>query len=188
MSILSNLRYFIKVLIYRIRGEYTTEQLIKNGLRVGKDFTRMKGVILDPGHVWHIRIGDRVTLAPNVHILAHDSSFKLFLGYTRVGNVIIGDNVFIGAESVILPGVKIGSNCIIGANSTVSCEIPDNVVVAGNPARIICSIEEYLDKAQKQINEFDVFDCSHTVRNCISDNKKIAMYESAFKNRYCFVD
>lgn len=172
MDFLRKLRYGLKSVIYRLRGEYTTEKLIKNGLKVGTDFTRMKGVILDPGHVWHIQIGDRVTIAPNVHILAHDSSFKLFLGYTRVGNVIIGNDVFIGAESVILPNVKIGNNCIIGANSTVHSSIPDNVVVAGNPAKIICTIEEYLEKARTQLAEFDVFDESYTLRNHLSNDKK----------------
>lgn len=56
------------------------------------------------------------------------------------GKVTIGKNVFIGMNSTILKGVSIGNNVIIGANSLVNKNIPDNVVVAGNPCRIIMSL------------------------------------------------
>ena len=128
----------IKELLYRIRGEYTTEKLVSMGMSVGKNFGRLNGVILDPAHCWLITIGDNVTMAPRVHILCHDAGTKQFLGYTKIGRVTIGDNVFIGAESVVLPGVTIGSNVIIGANSTVTHDIPDGMVAAGTPARVIC--------------------------------------------------
>ena len=137
---------YLKELIYRFRGEYTTEKLIKMGMKVGKNFGRLNGVILDPSHCWLIEIGDNVTIAPRVHILCHDASTKQFLGYTKIGRVNIGNNVFIGAESVILSGVNIGNNVIIGANSTVTHNVPDNSVVAGTPAKIICSLDEYLSK------------------------------------------
>ena len=130
---------WIKEFVYRLRGEYTTEKLIKMGMKVGKNFGRLNGVILDPSHCWLISIGDNVTMAPRVHILCHDASTKQFLGHTKIGRVNIGDNVFIGAESVILPNVTIGDNSIIGANSTVTHNIPDNVVAAGSPAKIICT-------------------------------------------------
>ena len=100
----------LKEIIYRLRGEYTTEKLIKMGLKVGRNFGRLNGVILDPSHCWLISIGDNVTMAPRVHILCHDASTKQFLGYTKIGRVDIGDNVFIGAESVVLPGVSIENN------------------------------------------------------------------------------
>ena len=108
---------FLKELLYRIRGEYTTEKLIAMGMKVGKNFNRLHGTILDPGHCWLIEIGDDVTMAPRVHILCHDASTKTFLNYTKVGRVTIGDRVFIGAESVVLPGVTIGNDVVIGANS-----------------------------------------------------------------------
>lgn len=59
---------------------------------------------------------------------------------------MIGNNVFIGMNSTILKNVHIGNNCIIGANSLVNKSFPDNVVIAGNPARIICTLEEYYHK------------------------------------------
>lgn len=62
-----------KILEY-LRGEpQHLGKLIKRGLKVGKNFHRMGGVIIDPSHCYHITIGDNVTLAPRVHILAHDS-------------------------------------------------------------------------------------------------------------------
>ena len=74
-----------KELLYRLRGEYTTEKLISMGMKVGKNFGRLNGVILDPSHCWLIEIGDNVTLAPRVHILCHDASTKPFLNYTKIG-------------------------------------------------------------------------------------------------------
>ena len=65
------------------------------------------------------------------------------------GKVKIGNNVFVGANSTILKGVSIGNNVIIGANSLVNKEVPDNVVIAGNPARVIMSIEEYYQKEKR---------------------------------------
>ena len=130
----------LKEWIYRLRGEYTTEKLISMGMKVGKNFGRLNGVILDPSHCWLIEIGDDVTLAPRVHILCHDASTKAFMNFTKVGNVTIGNRVFIGAESVVLPGVTIGDDVVIGANSTVTQDIPTNSVAVGSPARVICTL------------------------------------------------
>ena len=71
----------LKEILYRIRGEYTTEKLISMGMKVGKNFGRLHGVILDPSHCWLIEIGDDVTMAPRVHVLCHDASTKVHLGY-----------------------------------------------------------------------------------------------------------
>ncbi|MGO4997469.1 acyltransferase [Oribacterium sp. Sow4_G1_1] len=70
------------------------------------------------------------------------------------GGVRIGNNVFIGMDSTILKGVNIGNNVIIGANSLVNKDIPDNCVAAGNPCRIIMSLEEYYEKRKRaQVKE-----------------------------------
>ncbi len=136
----------IKRIVYRLRGEVTTEELIQRGLTVGNNLKRLNQVIIDDSHAWLISIGDNVTLAPRVHLLAHDASTKVYLGYTKIGRVTIGDNVFIGAGTVVLPGVTIGKNTIVGANSTVTHDIPEGVVVAGNPAQVLYSLDEYLTK------------------------------------------
>lgn len=162
----------LKRLLYRLRGDHTTEQLISMGMKVGKNFKRLNGVILDPGHCWLIEIGDNVTMAPRVHILCHDASTKQFLDYTKIAPVTIGNNVFIGAESVVLPGVSIGDNVIIGANSTVTKDIPSGSVYAGNPANYICSLEDYLKKQQERMKNVPVYDEKWTLGGGISSEMK----------------
>lgn len=167
----------IKELLYRLRGEYTTEKLVLMGMKVGKSFGRLNGVILDPSHCWLIEIGDNVTLAPRVHILCHDASTKVHLGYTKIGKVKIGDNVFIGAESVVLPNVTIGNNVIVGANSTVTKDIPDGMVVAGNPAQIICTLDEYLERQKENMKSAPIYDEDYTLRGNLTEAKKQQMIE-----------
>lgn len=146
-----------KVLEY-LRGEpQHIEKLYKRGLKVGKNFRRMGGVIIDPTHCYHITIGDNVTLAPRVHILAHDASTFIFMGKTRAANVRIGNNVFIGASAIVLPGVTIGNRVVIGAGSVVTKNIPDNSVAVGNPARVICTVDEYLDKIKEKMCSENTF-------------------------------
>lgn len=72
---------------------------------------------------------------------------------------LIGDNVFIGMNSIILMGSSIGNNVIVGAGSVVSGKIPDNTVVAGNPAKVICKLDDYYHKRKsKTIDEsFEYF-------------------------------
>lgn len=177
----------LKEFVYRLRGEYTTEKLIKMGMKVGENFKRLNGVILDPAHCWLITIGDNVTMAPRVHILAHDASTKGFLNYTKIGRVNIGNNVFIGAESVVLPNVTIGDNVVIGANSTVTKDIPSNSVYAGNPAKFICTIDEYIEKNKRKMEESPVYGEEYTLRQNVDNSKKQKMYEE-LENKIGFVD
>lgn len=145
-----------KSIIYKITGIPPLEFLLENGLVVGENFKMLNGCIIDDSHCHRIKIGNDVTLAPRVHILAHDASPINFIGICKEGDVIIGNNVFVGANSTILCNTRIGNNVIIGANSLVNKDIPDNSVVAGNPAKIICSTEEYLDNIKNNIeNKID---------------------------------
>lgn len=162
----------IKDVIFRLRGEYTTEKLVKMGMKVGTHFNRLNGVILDPSHCWLIDIGNNVTMAPRVHVICHDASTKMFLGYTKIGRVTIGDNVFIGADTVILPGVTIGSNVIIGANSTVTKSIPDNSVAAGSPANVICTCSEYIEKERTNMKMLPCYSIEYTLAGNITEKLK----------------
>ncbi len=103
----------------------------KNGLKIGDNVFIGNGTFIDPSHCFLITIGNNVTISSKVHILAHDASTKVHLGYTKIGQVKIGNNVFIGACSVVLPGVTIGDNSIIGAASVVSKTVPSNEVWGG---------------------------------------------------------
>lgn len=135
---------------------------IKRGLKVGKNFSLLEEVILDHSHTFHIEIGDDVTMAPRVHVLAHDASTKKGLGFTRIGKVTIGNRVFIGASAIILPGVVIGDDVIIGAGSVVSGDIPSGQLVAGNPAKIICTTEAYLSRKKSEMKQVPCFGDEYT--------------------------
>ena len=125
-----------------------------------------------PAYNIEIEIGDNVTMAPRVHVLCHDASTKNTLGYTKIGRVIIGNNVFVGADTVILPGVTIGNNVIIGANSTVTHDIPDNTVAAGSPAKVICSFEDYIKKEKIRMEESACYGVEYTLGGNITDELK----------------
>ena len=147
----------IKSIINRLRGIEDLPFLIKKGLTVGEDVFINFGCTIDRSFCWLVTIGNRVTLAPNVHILAHDASAKRELGYTKMGKVTIGDDVFVGAGTIILPGVKIGNRVIVGAGSVVTKDIPGGSVAAGNPAKVICTYDEYMEKQKCRLESVHTF-------------------------------
>lgn len=95
-----------------------------------------------------IEIGDDFTSAPGSIILAHDASTLIHSNKYRVQKVKIGNRVFLGANSVILPGVTIGNDVIIGSGAIVSKDVTSNSVVVGNPGKIISTIDEYIHKCE----------------------------------------
>ena len=101
-------------------------------------------------------IGKNFISAPGSIIFAHDASPISHTGKTRVEKIIIGDNVFLGANAVILAGSIIGDGCIIGAGAIVSKNIPPNSVVAGNPGRVVMSVEAYMDKLESRNVLYDL--------------------------------
>lgn len=123
----------------------------KKGFKHGKNFNIEKGANIDAAFCYLISCGNNVTLAKDVYCIAHDASMKKILGKTKIGEIKIGDNVFVGARSVILPGVTVGDNVIIAANSTVTKSIPDGVVCGGSPAKKIMSTQEFIHKHQEGI-------------------------------------
>lgn len=133
-------------------GDLPTRYYVKRGLKVGRNFNRQSGTRLDPLNCWLISIGDDVIMGNRVQLLAHDFSTMHYMGCARFGRIIIGDRVFIGANTTILMNVHIGNDVIIGAGSLVNKSIPDGCVVAGVPAKVICSTEDYIFR-QKAILE-----------------------------------
>lgn len=127
-------------------GGANISKLTKKGMSVGDDLWLGYGVSIDTTFCELISIGNNCTITSKVHILAHDASTKKHLGYTKIGRVDIGNDVFIGVGTIILPGVKIGDNVIIAAGSVITKSIPANEVWGGNPAKYICSKDEYISK------------------------------------------
>lgn len=128
-------------------------------IEVGENFyANYNAVILD---VAKVRIGKNVMFAPNVavytagHPIHHEPRN---IGYEYGIPVTIGDNVWVGGNTVINPGVTIGNNVVIGSGSVVTKDIPDNVIAAGNPCRVIREITEEDKKYYYKHKEFDVDD------------------------------
>ena len=184
-----SIKSFLYSKLMRLRSEVSTTDLIKQGLKVGKNFSRQEKTIIDQSHCWLITIGDDVTLAPKVHILAHDASTKHALGYTRIGLVDIGNNVFIGASSTVLPGVRIGDNVVIGAGSVVTCDIPSNSVAVGSPAKVITTYDEFVKRKKQELLSVTPYSSEYTLRNPnFNKQMKDEMTDALKKGRIGYVE
>ncbi len=156
MSVYDILRDAYYYIIERKEKRYL-EDLIRKGLKLGKNVNILNNVFLDPSHCFLISIGDNCTISDNVKILAHDASTKIYLDYTKIAPVVINHNCFIGAGTIILPGVTVGPSSIIGAGSVVTKDVAPETIVAGNPARVISSLNDYLDKIREISNGKKIF-------------------------------
>lgn len=154
----------IKWVIHRLfinTAEKNAEWLRRHsGCKIGENCHIFRDVLLG-SEPYLITIGSNVTITSGCKILTHDGGIKvpMRLGLCRnadlFGSVQIGDNVFIGIDTIILPGVKIGTNTVIGAGSVVTKDIPNNSVAAGVPCKILYSIEHYYEKNRLKISQTD---------------------------------
>lgn len=103
-----------------------------------------------------ITIGDNTTVSFDVAFVTHDAATRVIRNLDGCnketviyGPINVGKNCFIGCRSIILPNVTIGDNVVIGAGSVVNKDIPSNTVAAGTPCKIICSLDEYIKKHEK---------------------------------------
>lgn len=95
-----------------------------------------------------IVIGENLISAPGSWILTHDSSLINHIDKVAVKKTIIGNNVFIGLNAIIMPGVKVGDGAIIGAGAVVTRDVLPYTIVGGNPAKFICTVDEYIEKVK----------------------------------------
>jgi acetyltransferase-like isoleucine patch superfamily enzyme len=145
-------------------NSYTGEAYVKflrsKGCNIGENVKiwSPNHTFIDVTRPYLLTIGDFCKITRGVTILTHDYSRSVIrmthgdvIGSAK--ETVIGKNCFIGNNAIILMGSEIGDNCIIGAGAVVNKKFPDNVVIAGNPARVICSIDEYYDKRKKKVLE-----------------------------------
>ncbi len=150
-------KFIISLLIYidsRLYMKYYEKLLRSVGLTLhGSPRFIAKSVRFDDFGL--ITLGDRLVVSMNVWFLTHDYSFTTGLisinempktDIGLLGPITVGNNVFIGMNSILLPGTTIGNNVIVGAGSIVRGNFPDNVVISGNPAKIISDIQSHTEK------------------------------------------
>lgn len=149
----------VKIVKFPINYLYARLAPVRYAKKLG---VRMKGSVTIYGTSYFmfsaepylVTLGDNVFISIDASFVCHDGSTlpfrKTIPDLELAGEIVVGNNVFVGTKALILPGITIGNNCIIGANSVVTKDVPDNCVVAGNPARIIKSIEDFLSKAQEE--------------------------------------
>jgi maltose O-acetyltransferase len=132
--------------VARVRGEQSIEALLAAGLNSTGNFYAARHTEIDGQCAWAITIGEAVTLAHDVRVIAHDAATKRLMGYTAVRPVSIGDRTYVGAGAIILPGVTIGQDCVIGAGALVNRDVPDGSVAVGNPATVVGSTQDLRER------------------------------------------
>ena len=133
-------------------GPQLREAVDTYGLKLGKD-VKLGGPVNWGSEPYLIEIGELTTISFDVAFVTHDAATRVIRNLPGhdpdtviYGKIKVGKNCFIGCRSIILPGVTIGDNCIIGAGSVVNKDIPSNSVAAGTPCKVICTLDEYIDK------------------------------------------
>jgi maltose O-acetyltransferase len=137
--------------VNRLRGRLVVDRLVADGLKLGRNVFIAPTVYLDPGRPWLISIGDDCVIAPNAVILVHDASMRIQVGYARIAPVEIGRRVFIGYNAIILPGSRIGDDCVIGAGAVVHGEIPPRSLVVSERSMVIQDIDPFLERHREAI-------------------------------------
>jgi len=133
------------------------ERLKKLGMHIGDGVNLPASTTIDVSHCFLIHIGDWCGFGGDCVILAHEGQMDEFIDAGRIGRVVIHDHTHIGTRTVILPNVEIGPRTIVGAHSLVTRSLPPDTVCAGIPAKVVCSLDEYLEKHRAQMEERPCF-------------------------------
>lgn len=145
------IRKIYRFVVYKL---HPLKYMEKVGVNFPRGGIKLFGKISWGTEPWIITLGNNVHITDGVKFITHDGGTLLYrhlipdLEITKP--IVVGDNVYIGNNVIILPGVTIGSNVVIGAGAIVSRDIPDNSVAVGVPARVIKTADEYLEKLKKE--------------------------------------
>ncbi len=136
----------------KLIGKFVKEEKIKrkyfsqHGVKIGENCAIFSDITTPESYL--ITIGDNVTISNDVQFITHDNCIDRLISEKCdvFGEIVIGNNCFIGARSIILPGVTLGEKTVVGAGSVVSKSFQGDVIIAGNPAKVIGNVNQYLDK------------------------------------------
>ena len=160
-------RKIIMILMLLFRGGHKRAEFLKKVKIFGsfgkKNYYFPRKLPAEPNNIF---IGNNVNIATDVYFCDHDVIHHMLNNTDYVkklknkdhfdyqtSKIVIDDNVFIGAKCILMGDIKIGKNVIIAAGSVVTKDVPPNSVYGGNPAKFICSIDEYLMKRLKKENQ-----------------------------------
>jgi maltose O-acetyltransferase len=175
----------VSAFLARRRRQYFA-MLRSRGMKIGAGTTIQDGFFFDPSHCYLLEIGANCTLAPNVRLVAHDASTKRLLDATRLGRIVIEDDCFIGDSVIILPNITVGRGSIVGAGSVVTRSVPAGSIAVGNPARVLCSVEDYRQRQAALLENSRRFSSEYWVEN--ADAAKLAELSNAVAQGSVFIE
>jgi maltose O-acetyltransferase len=139
---------------------------------IGDDVWLPDSTVIDTSHCFLIRIGNHCGFGEECVLLAHDAQMDEYLDAARLGRVVIHESCHLGTRTIVLPGVTIGPRTIVGAGSVVSRSLPPDTVCAGNPARVICSLDEYLEKHRARLASARTFEYAEYDVNVLTPERQ----------------
>lgn len=164
-GIQQKLRFFYYTRIKKMTpNEYSIMRMRDSGISIGERCRIY--TFLQSHEPSMIRIGNDVTVSSGVAFITHDNSILKYLDPMTdvVGRITIGDQCFIGQNSILMLGVTLGERCIVGAGAVVTHSFPPHSVIAGNPARLICTTEKLAEKYKDKAIDFGVMPFSQRDR------------------------
>ena len=176
----------VKQRFERERTDRRWAKLRARGMHIGRDVWLPASTWIDDDHCALISIGDHTGFGVDCLILAHDAQMDEYLDAARIGRVIVHESCHIGARTVILPGVEIGPRTLVGAGSVVTRTLPPDSVCAGNPAKVICTLEEYLARHRARIAATRTFPYTEYDVRSITPERRAEMV-AAVAERDCYI-
>lgn len=172
---LFDIAWALKAQLEAARLRRRWDRLRRLGMHIGEGVYLPASTWIDLSHCFLITIGDRCGFGEQCMILAHDAQMNEFIDATRVGRVVIHPSCHIGARTIILPGVEIGPRTVVAAASVVSKTLPPETVCMGNPARPVCSLDEYLNRHRGRLAQSPRFDFTVYNSGALATDRKARM-------------
>ena len=167
LYLLAKIRYFI----FRKDKEIINNYFRKSGIKVGKDCNICSDIMTSEPYL--IKIGNNVTISNDVQFVTHDNSISKIIPKLTdsFGEILIGNNCFIGARSILMYGITLGSNIIVASGSVVTKSFNENeIIIGGNPAKKIGEWKDFRNKASE--HGFNINELSNKEKfNLLNNNR-----------------